>query len=248
MGQFHHFLLPEPGSNADVLDEKHIEWNVLHHIKVLRVKKSETIRLMDGQGSVSEYQCLQVKPYQFKRLQQFRQPPLRPQIELCLAPPRADLSEAIQQATEIGASSVRLLRTDFVQYAAHLEAPSVKAQRVADAACEQCARAWKCSVLPGWHDIAGVLKLPGTHVFADEILATSEPEKIGFTNSLPQFDWNQPVRLYIGPEGGWSERERHIFDGKAAPLSLGSLILRVPTAIVASIHFLKTVYSHSREG
>lgn len=247
MGQLHHFLLPVPcPENQDLLTEKHIEWNVLHHIKVLRIKKTELIRLMDGNGGIIEAQCVQSKPYEFRVLQRLRQKELNPKIELCLAPPRGDLNETLHQATEIGVSSIRFLKTDFSQYASHLEAPVLKSQRVADASCEQSTRAWKCAIQPGWFQVSQCLEEPGIHIFADESLAAIEPECIGLAGALPNFNANVPmIRIYIGSEGGWSERERRLFDGKGTALSLGSLILRVPTAVVAAVHFVRTVYSHS---
>ncbi len=82
------------------------------------------------------------------------------------------------------------------------------------------------------------------HVVADEGLAGND--EIGFFNGAPQIDATTPIFLYIGPEGGWSDRERQLFDNVALKLGLGSLVLRVPTACVASIHFLRIVYTANK--
>lgn len=44
------------------------------------------------------------------------------------------------------------------------------------------------------------------------------------------------VALLIGPEGGWTDRERSMFTSKGwAPVSLGPTILRAETAALAGV-------------
>lgn len=245
MGQMHSFLnlgaLPESG---DILDS-HLDENVAQHVKVLRIKAGENLRFLDGAGLIVEVTCKQIKPrYAFAVVARTRAAALVPPLELCVSPPKGDaFRDVIAQATEIGATSIRFLRSDFGQYPAGQPAPSDKAQRISDAAAEQCTRAWRCEVLPGWHDAAQALSLPGIHVVADEESANSPQETIGFLGPAPALDKlspTAPLRLYVGPEGGWSERERKFFRDRAHSLSLGRLVLRVPTAAVAGLHWLRT--------
>lgn len=244
MGQIHSFLnlgaLPESG---EILDSQ-LNDNVTQHVKVLRIKPGENLRFLDGRGLITEVTCKQIKPrYAFSVVARTRVPALIPPLELCVSPPKGDaFRDVIAQATEIGATSIRFLRSDFGQYPAGQPAPSDKAQRVSDSAAEQCVRAWRCEVLPGWHEATQTLALPGVHIVADEESANAASETIGFLGAAPSLanlSPEAPLRLYVGPEGGWSERERTFFKARAHSLALGRLVLRVPTAAVAGLHWLR---------
>ena len=43
------------------------------------------------------------------------------------------------------------------------------------------------------------------------------------------------MAVLIGPEGGWTEREREALDSVWQPVSLGGLILRAETAAIAAV-------------
>ncbi|MBS1984705.1 MAG: RsmE family RNA methyltransferase [Bdellovibrionales bacterium] len=247
MGQRHHFLCKDGLPNQATLTAKDLGPDVEQHLKALRIRSGEVVTFLDGRGQKVQAECADIKPYTFRVTDRKVTPALAPQIELCLSPPRGDaLKEAVTQATEIGITALRFIRSAHSQYTSQQEAPTEKMQRVSDAATEQCARSWRCTVRADWHTLADTLRLPGIHILADEALST-QGEVIGFPQQVPNISSAAPttIYLYIGPEGGWSDDERRLFDGRAAPLSLGALILRVPTAVVAATHFLRTVYSHS---
>lgn len=67
--------------------------------------------------------------------------------------------------------------------------------------------------------------------------------KTALSTALP----NQPAWFAIGPEGGWSEAERHCFveQGQWTPVSLGSRILRSETAALAAMS--AWVYHHDSQ-
>lgn len=221
---------------GDALDER-----LRSHLKSLRIRDGERLRFMDGAGTVAEAVATDGKRGLFTIESVRHQKPLTPVIELALAPPRGDdLRDAVAQATEIGVTRLVFLKSARTQ--ALGDAPAERARRVAEAACEQCARPWRLEIEDDWHTLTDLLARPGANVVADEALSELDAERIGFPGAVPRLD--QTIRLFIGPEGGWSDDERRQFDGRAASLSLGSLVLRVPTAVVAATHFLRTVYQH----
>jgi len=218
---------------------------VQQHLRVLRVREGERLNFLDGQGGITPALVRSTgKSTVFEIEATIRKPPLLPRLTLVLAPPKGDdLWTAVQQATEVGASRIIFLRARHAQIAKGQNAPVERAQRVADAACEQCGRAWRLGIEDSWRELPELLARPGVHVVADEILAREEA--IGFADAAPDLVHAPEISLYVGPEGGWSLEERQLFDGRAARLGLGSLVLRVPTACVAAIHFLRLVYGHN---
>src|ERR1051326_7647849 len=52
------------------------------------------------------------------------------------------------------------------------------------------------------------------------------------------------VALLLGPEGGWTDRERAAFSGKGwSPVSLGATILRAETAAIAGIAVISSAWA-----
>lgn len=238
---FHH-PLPQQGS----FSISELDPGVQQHLKVLRIRSGETIRFIDGRGLIIETRCLQIRPLVFEIISSKKSEELRPQIDLCLSAPKGDLLwEAVTQATEVGATSIRFLRTAHTQYLKQQEAPVARAQKISDAACEQCARTWRVDVQPRWWSIEEALALPGRKIFADENLSQSGlygfKEKIALTAKEAD-----RVVLLIGPEGGWSSEERQVLGAGATAMGLGPLILRVPTACATSILLIKSLFSKGR--
>jgi 16S rRNA (uracil1498-N3)-methyltransferase len=203
------------------------------HIKTRRIKTEEPFLLLNGNGLVDEVIIKNNSAKSIQRNNTTFHPPLSPHIELCVSPPRGEaLWELTTQATEIGASSISFFRSEHNQYPKSLKnPPTERVQRVADAACEQCARPWRLQVEPKWKTLSELLSDSNfIHVIADEKTSTTN---LSLKETLK-------IRIYLGPEGGWSASERQFFDNhKLQTLSLGPLILRVPTAAVAAIYHLR---------
>lgn len=247
MGAPANFLVPGFAFAAGTLDEDAFPPELRRHLQALRVRNGERVRFLDGRGGLFPAVAAAVgKKLSFRIEDGEKRPPLAPKLTLCLAPPKGDdLWTAVQQATEVGASRISFVKARHAQVAKGQNAPVERARRVADAACEQCGRAWRLEIEDDWRELVDLLARPGIHVVADEILAAQEA--IGFDGAAPALGGKDEIHLYIGPEGGWSDEERRLFDGRAARLGLGSLVLRVPTACVAAIHFLRLVHLHNAD-
>jgi 16S rRNA (uracil1498-N3)-methyltransferase len=242
MGQYSGILviestLPKSGSfDARALDER-----VQRHLAALRVRNGEHVNFLNGRGGLWICVCQNARDQLFEVLETKEIPQLRPQIDLYLAPPKGDaLTQAVTQATECGAARIAFLKSDFAQYRKEDEAPGLRAQRVSDAACEQCLRPWRCEVNSEWLSLDEALAAPGLNIVADEEEARSGG--LGFADAKKassEMRGAERLKLFIGPEGGWSESERKILRAKALTLGLGSLILRTPTACVAALHHLR---------
>ena len=211
----------------------------LQHMKARRLGAGEKFILLNGAGDIFTCAVIDKKLSNFTVERREESPALRPEIELCVSPPKGDdLWQLITQATEIGATSLVFVRSDHNQHpSAAKQPPADRAQRVSDAACEQCARPWLLRIDSEWRELSSLLPDSSySHWVADEALAgKTDKQKVT----------GQKIRLYVGPEGGWSARERQIFDeAKCHRFSLGPLVLRVPTAGVAAIHHLRWLSEH----
>jgi len=140
-----------------------------------------------------------------------------------LRPERA--SWLVEKATEVGVAAIRFLHTERAprDFGAGTLA---RLGRVAAAALEQCHGA-RLPALTGpheWSELAALTASAVEHWVLDTAAEMDDPV------------WNRSVAsaaLLIGPEGGWSDRERQ--ELRAAgwqAVGLGSRVLRAETAAV----------------
>ncbi|SLN53862.1 16S rRNA (uracil(1498)-N(3))-methyltransferase [Pseudooctadecabacter jejudonensis] len=151
-----------------------------------------------------------------------------PDLWLVCAPIRKErLSFMVEKAVELGVARIVLMQTDFTQDAKRVRLD--KLQAVAVEAAEQC----EALVVP---EVVGVEKfstLMGGWDAARRILFCDEAAA-GRPSVLPDVIAG-PWAVVIGPEGGFSDTEREVLQGLAAPVSLGPRILRAETAAVAAL-------------
>src|SRR5688572_32077631 len=224
-----------PGSQFTLPDDA-----AQHVAKSLRLKAGDALVVFDGRGG--EYDAViqridrdrvDVKGGAFRDVE--RESPFA--LGLVQGLPEADKMDwIIQKATELGTawiqpvtcerSVVRLSGDRAARREAHW-------RRVAVAAAEQCGRTRVPEVrptlgFPSW------LAEP-----ADTPRWTLSPDgaPIGERAQPPS-----PLELVVGPEGGFSERERQLLDHAACePVSIGPRVLRTetaPLAALAAIHAL----------
>ena len=153
---------------------------------------------------------------------------LPPDLWLLFAPiKKARTDFIVEKAVEMGARRIMPVQTDFINSERFRQD---RLQAHAIEAAEQCG----ATFVP---DVTGLAKL-------DRVLADWDPERqiafcdemlAGQTGALP--DITGPWAILIGPEGGFSERERDRLRGMphAHGISLGPRILRADTAAVAAL-------------
>jgi 16S rRNA (uracil1498-N3)-methyltransferase len=159
----------------------------------------------------------------------------------------ARLDYVVQKAVEMGASRLQPL---MMQHSQALRVNLERMRANAIEAAEQC----------------GVLNVPevGEPISFERMLATRDPSRLlvfcdeaadvrdpvaalaAVRTSPPP----QPLAVLIGPEGGFSDRERAALTGlpNVVRLALGPRILRADTAAVAALALVGSVLGDWREG
>ena len=153
-----------------------------------------------------------------------------PDLWLCFAPiKKARTDFIVEKAAEMGAARIVPMQTDFTN-TGRFQRDRLQAHAVE--AAEQCGGTYVPEVaemqrfdrlLSGWDTARRIM-------FCDEARASSMPVSlIGETQ--------EPWAIFIGPEGGFSEREREKLRALACAtsVSLGPRILRADTAAVAAM-------------
>ena len=206
-----------------------------HLANVLRLKVGDKIIIVCGDEFDYHYKITDIRKNSTKvefskRVENMCNP--KSQLTVYISLIKFDnLVTALTKLSEIGVSDVVLFSSDY----SNVPAKSVnmqKLEKILEQSCKQCERSIPIK-LCGVISFGEVLKdLPKNTIFADEAQRfIAQPHR----NSSPQDIINLAEAIVIGPEGGFSDRERVELGKIAKSISLGPRILRTETAaIVAS--------------
>ena len=233
----HRFYLPPEQAKGPALTLSGPEAH--HAVRVLRVRRGDTVTVLDGVGlqCACEVEQTARDRVMLKVFERRQVPPLPCQVTLLQALPKGKLIESIiQKATELGVWRIVPLLTERVVAKLDLEASAHKAlkwQAIAVEAIKQCGSAWLPKVDP-----------PAT---PEQHLASDAQPELSLIGSLQQgarhprqyFQEFENARhrkpssiaVWIGPEGDFAPAELELAQSAGAlPITLGPLVLRTETA------------------
>jgi 16S rRNA (uracil1498-N3)-methyltransferase len=191
--------------------------------KVLRMGQGAHIRLFDGHGTAAEAEIADAKCRTAHILAALPPQSVRPPLTLVLGLPKRDAWEtALRQATELGATAILPLKTDFSQVG---KLNAERAQATVTEAAEQSER----HTLPALHPVATLAQfLQGL----TQPCAWAYERLEGGAATTPA-----AAMVLVGPEGGFSPAEVALLRAHPhiVPFSLGTTILRTDTAVVAAL-------------
>lgn len=215
------------GSVALADDEAH------HARSVLRLKADDEVMLLDGRGGEADARVERIHRrevvVEIRSLRRHAWVPAR-RVTLGVALPRRHRQGyLVEKCTELGAWGIWIV--DAERGVARPDRESAEhCRRRAMEALKQCGRFW----LP---EIAGPMSLTVALTRRMEFDAVGFLHPAEGANHLNRFLADAPgdVLLLIGPEGGWSKEDvEEATESGAAPVGLGSIVLRTETAAVAA--------------
>lgn len=147
------------------------------------------------------------------------------------------LETVIEKATELGVTTIQLVKAERSERGLDLAAPKRMArwQRIALEASQQSRRT-RLPELQLPVSFRKALETPATHrLFLDE--------ERGGRSLLDLVTAPAPAALLVGPEGGWPAHERDAALAAGwSPVSLGPFILRAETAAIAALAALNAAF------
>ncbi|HEV8041389.1 MAG TPA: RsmE family RNA methyltransferase [Bryobacteraceae bacterium] len=146
----------------------------------------------------------------------------------------------IEKATELGVSEITPVQTERSEKGLEAAAPKrlTRWQRIAREASEQSRRA-RLPNIEAPIDLAEALRMEAGHRFA---LDEAEARPILSALPAPRAPGDR-VALLVGPEGGWTERERTAIAAAGwTAVSLGNNILRAETAAIAALAIVNAAW------
>lgn len=215
----------------------HIRGEDAHHLtRVLRVEAGQKYEISDNSNVyLAEIEAARKDLVSFAILEMLAPPEARVHITAAVALIKFDRFEwLVEKATELGVD--RIVPFEAGRSEKGLERAAGKRverwRKIARESSEQSRRARLPEVADPM-SFAGAIAMEAGYRLALEEQAGARP----MLTVLPQKQEPEAtVSLLVGPEGGWTERERSSFrEGGWTPVSLGSTVLRTETAAIAAI-------------
>ncbi len=207
-----------------------------HLTRVLRVERGQIYQISDNERLyLAEVTAAHKEAVTFRVTERLPTPPAIPEIRLYAALVKFDHFEwMIEKTTELGVAEIIAVET--ARSETGLEKAAAKRidrwRRIALEASQQCRRV----TMP---PVSGPVRL-------EEVLQTECPTRLFADEEggepLLTVPIQEPVAVLIGPEGGWTARERE----QAATwtrVGLGPRILRAETAAMAAVSILSSRFS-----
>jgi len=150
------------------------------------------------------------------------------ELALCLPNNKNKLDFIIQKAVEIGIKKLSLILSDFSQFKHQLALERI--QKIISEAAEQSERT-ELPTVESFQNLSHYLDAQSDGLYV--ALERGENRMNLLKNT---FEFDKPVKILIGPEGGFSEGENQKIAAKNIPaFHLGKMILRMETATISSL-------------
>ncbi|HEX5227980.1 MAG TPA: RsmE family RNA methyltransferase [Bryobacteraceae bacterium] len=214
-----------------------------HHLtRVLRVEPGQRFEISDNRAVyLAEVESARKDLVSFSVLEKLLVPEASVRTTLLASLIRFERFEWIlEKATELGVE--RIVPVQAERSEKGLDRAAVKRlprwTRIVREASEQSRRAQ----LP---EIAAPAEFPeAIATSADHRYALDEAGALPILSSLPESRTSgASVALLVGPEGGWTDREREVFTQAGwRPVSLGNGILRAETAAISALSVINAFW------
>jgi 16S rRNA (uracil1498-N3)-methyltransferase len=227
------FFVDEVRRGEAALEGEHAE----HLTRVLRAEVGQRYEICDGArlylGEIVEARKHSVR---FRIVEELAAAEPAVRISLLMSLIKFDRFEwVIEKATEMGVDSIIPVQATRSEKGLELAARKrvERWRKIARASSEQSRRAH----LPEVHapiDLQQALSRQGRCIYLEEV-----PGCPLLIKAVPGRKAGETVSILVGPEGGWTDRERaQLVAANWTPASLGPQILRAETAAIAAVAVL----------
>ena len=205
------------------------------HVRVLRLREGDPVVLFNSEGLVANATIQEIAPKHIRCLVEVPERSASPQtrIILMLAIPKgAKLDDCVRMATELGVDEIALMVTERTIPRWDAIRAVTRVDRLVRIANEASAQSERTDVPFIHHPRSCSALLQCIPPSAERLVFGARTDAP--LGALPPY--TEQIWCAVGPEGGFTEDELSLFkDAGFVFVSLGNSILRVETAVAASL-------------
>ncbi|MFN3211597.1 MAG: 16S rRNA (uracil(1498)-N(3))-methyltransferase [Henriciella sp.] len=200
--------------------------------RVMRLQTGAIVRVFNGQDG--EWRCVLAgspKSVALVPERQMRSQIEGPDLQLLFAPIKKTRTDFIvEKATELGVSAIQPVFTDYCQ------TQRVRIDRFESLVIEAAEQTERLDV-PLIHEASALMKVLADWDPARPLIFCDESAEAAPLSSFSHRINEKPAGVLIGPEGGFSSKERETLRALefVIPITLGPRILRAETAVVSAL-------------
>jgi 16S rRNA (uracil1498-N3)-methyltransferase len=231
------FYAPNPTSEGFLSDEESF-----HACRVLRIKKGDKIRLLDGIGGLyeAEVETIDAKKTLFSHVHLVEKQEIPDyQIHLFVAPTKQmeRMEWMVEKCCEFGIHRIGFFTSKNSE---RKEIKLARLEKIAIAALKQS----KNLFLPKIHPIEPLINvIENIDTDSKNQLLFAHISDPPVSTLTKQVSLNHKYYVFIGPEGDFTKEETNLFlQNKVSPFSLGKAILRTETACIATTHAIHLLH------
>ncbi|MEM1390323.1 MAG: 16S rRNA (uracil(1498)-N(3))-methyltransferase [Pseudomonadota bacterium] len=206
------------------------EMQAKYLIRVMRLKDGETMRAFNGRdGEWRCALCVTGKKAALEPIQQIRAQTVSLDLTLMFAPiKKARTDFIVEKASELGVKTLQPVITEYTQ------SSRVRSDRLQNLVIEAAEQTERLDV-PGVCDDLPLAKALAEWDKNKPLYYCDEGSKALPVADILRKETRQAAGFLIGPEGGFSSREREMLHALdfIVPMTLGPRILRAETAVVS---------------
>lgn len=222
----------------------------LQHARAARrLGHGDQVCVLNGCGvsAVGIITTLDRNQFKVSRLQITVHAALVQNIVIAVAIPKADRQRfLIESLTQLGVSQIVPLNCDLsaAKFANANAKGLVKWRRYAIEACKQSQNPWLPSISEGQSVAQIVDQFKAGQGIIRRLLADGAGTSVYVDTQAAKIEQAETVLVTIGPEGGFSDRERLLLrDNCYRPTRIGNTILRIETAAIAFASVISSLTS-----
>jgi 16S rRNA (uracil1498-N3)-methyltransferase len=206
--------------------EGQLEGDQMHHaLKVFRLALGDRLEIINGHGLLAQASIIAITKktltYQVEQIEQI--PAKLPSTVLILGMPKFNRLEFIvEKVCELGCGKIVLFNADRSEKTDLSKNQEERLNLLLQAALKQCGRLFLPSIEFRPH-LEACLESNYTYYYGHIDTKAKIPEHIPLL-----------AGIVIGPESGFSDKEKALLSQKACPISLSDAILRVDTASIVA--------------
>jgi len=222
----------------------------LHHLRnVLRIKPREQVAVFDGSGNEYITAVTEIAPGAAKLEIKEKRPACEPGIKItvaCAIPKKVKMDDIVDKLTQLGVQRLIPLQTERVIVRLDKQKRAqrlLRWQNIALSAAKQSQRSRLPEIDPITEFKDAVLAGKG---FDLKLIPTLEGQRKNLKEIFSDFSGKiENVMLLIGPEGDFTADEVALAkESGFLPVSFGYQVLRVDTAAIAAVSFIKLNEEH----